>query len=193
MWHFLRKLSNRLFFRVMYLQKPRWDTGITPPELEAFVQAHEPGRALDLGCGTGTNVLYLRRHGWQASGVDFVPRAVRAGQRKARMAGLEVNILVGDVSSPAVYDGQYDLILDMGCYHALDPAQRVRYRQLVTEHLAAGGTYMLYGFTGDESRITPGDVQALEEVLTLKKRVDSSDSSGPTSAWFWFVPRDTAA
>lgn len=192
MWHFLRKFSNRLFFRVMYLQKPRWDTGVTPPELEEFVQTHEPGRSLDLGCGTGTNVLYLSRHGWQASGVDFVPKAVRAGKRKARQAGLDVNIQVGDVSDPATYDGQYDLILDMGCYHALTSAQRGRYRQLVAEHLAAGGTYMLYGFTGDEGRITPGDVQALEDVMTLQKRVDSTDGSGPTSAWFWFGRKDAA-
>jgi SAM-dependent methyltransferase len=189
MLHFLRKFSNRLFFRLMYLQKPRWDTGVTPPELEAFVQAREPGRSLDLGCGTGTNVLYLRQHGWEANGVDFVPRAVKAGQRKARRAGLDVNIKVGDVSSPAVYEGQYNLILDIGCYHTLNPIQRESYRKLVAGHLAADGTYMLYGFTGDESRITPGDMDAFKEVLTLQKRVDSMDGSGPTSAWFWWGKR----
>lgn len=183
---FIRKLSSRLFFRMLYLKKPPWDSGIAPPELVEFTQADPPGRSLDLGCGTGTNVLYLRQHGWEASGVDFVPSAVREGRRKARQAGLDVNLSVGDVSDPAVYQGAYDLILDMGCYHTLNPAQRARYRQLVAGHLADGGTYMLYGFMGEDSRITPEDVAAFEDLLTLKKRVDSADPSGPASAWFWW-------
>lgn len=192
MWHFVRKFSNRLFFRLMYLQNPRWDTGISPPELVAFVESHPAGRAIDLGCGTGTNVLYLRKNGWEVTGVDFVPRAVQRARQKARRAGLDVTLQVGDVSSAAVYDGRYDLILDMGCYHTLDAAQRARYRAEVAEHLATSGTYMLYGFTGDEGRIISEDVAAFEQVMTLQKRVDSMDGSGPTSAWFWFGPKDAA-
>ena len=34
-----------------------WDTNITPPEVEDFVKTASPGRALDLGCGTGTNAI----------------------------------------------------------------------------------------------------------------------------------------
>ncbi len=68
-----------LFFRASYLFgfKP-WDSGISPPELVATIEganALTPGKALDLGCGTGTNSVYLARHGWAATGVDFVPRA----------------------------------------------------------------------------------------------------------------------
>src|SRR5881296_1344749 len=50
-------------------RRPPWDTGITPPEVERFVASHAPGRAIDLGCGTGTNAVYLARHGWSAVGV----------------------------------------------------------------------------------------------------------------------------
>src|SRR5438132_11612963 len=64
------------FFQLAYLVgfKP-WDSGVPPPELVEVVegpQALEPGRALDLGCGTGTNCIYLAEHGWDATGVDFV-------------------------------------------------------------------------------------------------------------------------
>ncbi len=31
-----------------------------------------PGRALDLGSGTGRNAIYLARHGWEAIGVEMV-------------------------------------------------------------------------------------------------------------------------
>jgi predicted TPR repeat methyltransferase len=51
-----------------------WDTGVVPPELVALVEgpdALRPGRALDLGCGTGTHVVYLEHRGWLTTGVDL--------------------------------------------------------------------------------------------------------------------------
>ena len=57
---------------------PRWDTGVTPPEVVEVFEGEDPpsGRALDLGCGTGTNVLYLARHGFEVVGVDVSPLAI---------------------------------------------------------------------------------------------------------------------
>ncbi len=184
---YLRKLSSRLFFRMFYLRKPPWDSGISPPELVEYIESHPPGRALDLGCGTGTNVITLAEHGWQAEGIDFVPRAVQHGRRKALQAGVDVQLVVGDVADGNYYHGPFDLILDMGCYHSLNPGQRRKYRQHVAEHLAEGGTFMLYGFLSREGgAITEEDVHAFEEKLELKRRVDSVDATGPGSAWFWF-------
>ena len=47
-----------------------------------------PGRAIDIGCGTGTNCKYLLDHGWDVTGVDFVPRALAVAKRKAPGAKL---------------------------------------------------------------------------------------------------------
>ncbi|MFD0629748.1 class I SAM-dependent methyltransferase [Streptomyces sanglieri] len=65
--------------------KPPWDSGITPPELVALIEgpgALMPGRALELGCGTGTNAVYLARHSWRVTAVDLVDRAVRQARRR---------------------------------------------------------------------------------------------------------------
>ena len=46
---------RRIFFELRYLLGDvPWDTGVSPPELLDFLDRHPPGRALDLGCGTGT-------------------------------------------------------------------------------------------------------------------------------------------
>jgi len=190
MLHWIQKLSSRVFFRLLYLRKPRWDTGISPPELIAHLEQHPPGRALDLGCGTGTNLLTLRQYGWEVTGIDFVPSAVSQARRKARAAGEDVTLITGDVSNPDLYQGSYDLILDIGCYHALTHDQRNNYRQNVARHLSPRGNYLLYGFTSEDgTRISNEDVKAFEQVLSLDKRVDSLDGSGPTSAWFWFTSK----
>ena len=80
------------FFRAAYLIgfKP-WDSGVPPPELTALVEGTDhlpPSKALDLGCGTGTNSIYLAQHGWEVTGVDVVGRAVSQARRKVAAAGV---------------------------------------------------------------------------------------------------------
>jgi len=192
MLQWIQKFSKRLFFRLLYLKRPPWDSGISPPELHAFLESHPPGRALDLGCGTGTNLLTLRQQGWEVTGIDFVPQAIRQARRKARKAGLQVHLIAGDVSNAGLYQGDYDLILDMGCYHTLNPTQRAKYRANIGNHLSPQGTFMLYGFLAeDRAGISEEDVTAFEQDLLLEKRVNSTDHSGPASAWFWFKAKGT--
>ena len=191
MLQWIQKRSKRLFFRLLYLKTPPWDSGISPPELHAFLESHSPGRALDLGCGTGTNTLTLGQHGWEVTGIDFVPQAIRQARRKARQAGLQIHLIAGDVSNARLYHGDYDLILDMGCYHSLNPNQRAKYRANIINHLSPKGTYMLYGFLAeDRAGISEEDVTAFEQGLLLENRVDSRDQSGPASAWFWFKAKE---
>ena len=40
----MNRFFKRLAFDFWYLRKPPWDTGITPPELQAFLTTHPPGR-----------------------------------------------------------------------------------------------------------------------------------------------------
>lgn len=187
----IRKFSNQLFFRIRYLSKPPWDSGISPPELMEFLEQHNPGRALDLGCGTATNVITLAQHGWEVTGIDFVPKAIRQGQRKAKRAGVQVELLVGDVSDREILAGPYDLVLDMGCYHTLTPDQRKRYRRNLAEIMVAGGTYMLYAFTNREeepqgSQISDSEIQAFSEFLSLERRENGTDRGDLISSWFWY-------
>ncbi|MCJ7511394.1 MAG: methyltransferase domain-containing protein, partial [Anaerolineales bacterium] len=74
---------KRLFFELRYLLGDTpWDTGVSPPELLAYLHRHPPGRALDLGCGTGTNTLALAERGWEVTAIDFSSGALRVARRR---------------------------------------------------------------------------------------------------------------
>src|SRR5206468_2578655 len=83
------------------------------------------GRALDLGCGTGTNVRYLAEHGWEATGVDAVPAAI--DRATAKLGGVpKARVLLGDVTDLERLGlaGPFDLVLDIGCFHSIERRRR---------------------------------------------------------------------
>ena len=141
-----------VFFRAAYLFgfKP-WDSGVPPPELVAVVEGPErlaPAKSLDLGCGTGTNSIYMAQHGWEATGVDFVPRAISSARRKAAAAGASPRLLVGDVTRlPELGIGTgYSLLLDLGCFHSIPDERRDDYVRGATTVAAPGATMLIFGF-----------------------------------------------
>lgn len=141
-----------IFFRAAYLFgfKP-WDSGVPPPELVSVVEGNDrlaPGKGLDLGCGTGTNCIYLAQHGWEATGVDFVPRAISAARRKAAAAGVSPRFIVGDVTrlTELGVGAGYDLLLDLGCSHSIPDAGRDAYVRGATEVAHPGSAMLLFCF-----------------------------------------------
>ena len=185
---FIVKMARRLFYTLWYFRAPPWDTGISPPELIEFIQSNVPGRALDLGCGTGTNAITLAQHGWRVIGIDFIGKAIRKARSKARQQGLKIDFFVGDVTHLEKIDGAFDLILDIGCFHNLPHAGKVKYVQNLERFLAPKGTFLLYGFTSvtpqSESGITPNDLDLIQNRLALVDRNDGTDRGQRPSAWF---------
>jgi SAM-dependent methyltransferase len=100
-----------------------WDTGVTPPEVVELVEGKTPlppGRALDLGCGTGNEVAYLARHGWTTTGVDLVQIAI--DRAASKIEGLpNAAVRRGDVTKLGEMElgRPFDLVLDLGCFHSL--------------------------------------------------------------------------
>ena len=74
----MQNLLRRFLFHYWYFGQPPWDTGVSPPELLDFIQNHKPGRAIDIGCGTGTNVITLANAGWNVTGESDMHAISRA-------------------------------------------------------------------------------------------------------------------
>lgn len=174
----------------MYLRRPPWDSGITPPELFEFIASHPAGRALDLGCGTGTNVISLAQSGWQVTGVDFIPKAIRIAKRKAKQARVNADLRVGDVTDLIGVNGPFDLALDIGCFHGVD--DKSAYLDELDRLLAPSGHWLLYGFFKPDSlQSGPGLAEADLDLIhahgfSLLSRRDGFDKKQRPSAWFHY-------
>jgi len=171
-----------------------WDTEITPPEVVEFMEGARPGRALDLGCGTGTNAIALARIGWEVTGVDFVPKAIRKARRKGARAGLKIDFRVGDVADLGDLEGPFDYALDIGCLFTLRAEQRRMYAAGLSRLLRKGGHYMLYGWLprlgrGRPFGISPEEVDALFVPAFARTRTVIGEERGEGSAWYWLTKR----
>jgi cyclopropane fatty-acyl-phospholipid synthase-like methyltransferase len=187
-------ILQRLLYNAWYYFDPPWDTGITPPEVVEVIEGPdplEPGRALDLGCGTGTNSIYLAGHGWQVVGVDVAATAIWKARRKAKAARLAVEFHTADVTRLDFLQPAFDLVLDIGCFHGLGADGWRRYRDQLRRLLRPGGRFMLYAFGPRQRRmlqmgITRDEVQDLFAPDFRLLRVEGGDDpTGPASAWYW--------
>lgn len=123
-----------------------------------------PGRALDVGCGTGRDAVYLARHGWQVTGVDVVPRALARAGRRSADAGVTVRWVQGDISAPDTLDLGHDLtlLIDLGCFHGLRSTQRQRTADAMTKAAASGATLLLFAFSPGRRGPAPSGLDEAE-------------------------------
>jgi ubiquinone/menaquinone biosynthesis C-methylase UbiE len=188
----VQTLFRRLLFHYWYYRQPPWDTGISPPELLDFIQDHKAGRAIDLGCGTGTNVITLARAGWKVTGVDFAPRAIKLARQKLKKVGVQAELAVKDVTKLEGINGTFDLAFDLGCFHTIQQDGRPEYLSQLNRILAPNGFWLMYGFLIlDASQARHGlleaDIQQISSQLTLLSRQDGfDDHREKSSAWFLF-------
>jgi SAM-dependent methyltransferase len=71
----------------------------------------EPGRALDLGCGSGRHAVWLAERGWQVTAVDFSPEALRQARQRAAHVGVEVDWIEADLVAFEPDANAFDLVL----------------------------------------------------------------------------------
>lgn len=192
----IKKLWRILSFNWRYLGTPPWDTGVSPPELLEFLNTSSPGRALDLGCGTGTNLLTLVEFNWKVTGVDFTWLSVWQARAKLRKAGSQAQVIQGNVASELPLREKFDFILDIGCYHNLDGEDRTRYQKNIDEWLAPGGTFLMYAHMrdhpDDQHGIGQRDFNAFEQFFSVQwQRTNDEErpdeDGGYPAMWARFV------
>ena len=119
-----------------------------------------PGRALDMGCGTGGNAVWLAKQGWQVTAVDYSQVAIDMGRRLAAEQGVSVEFVVADAST---YEplGHPDLIT---CFYIqLFPQSRLNMLANMSNALAPKGTFLFVS----HDKSSPPSGWSPEDLLSL--------------------------
>ena len=129
-----------------YFRAP-WDIGARD-ELVLLVETGriKPSRAIDLGCGTGANAIYLAQNGFDVTGVDYAEAAIEKARSRANEANVTVNFIVDDLTNLRHVSGTFDFLLDYGVLDDLRLHQREPYLRNMLPLTHAGSQFLLWGF-----------------------------------------------
>ena len=193
-----------MLFRVLYrLGFTPWDGHPLAKSLRDLVEGNgatplPPATALDLGCGTGDNSIYLAQHGWQVTGVDFVPKALDKARLKAATRQAPVNFVHADVTQLSLedVDNDFALIVDNGCLHGMSDEDRDAYVCEVTAVAAPQARLLLCEFIPGGSfgvpGIDPADVErrfATDWTLLSSGSEPAMDHNGKDPARYYLFAR----
>jgi SAM-dependent methyltransferase len=109
-------------------------------------------RVLDLGCGTGTLVVLLKRKypAAQIVGLDPDPKALQRAKKKVRRAGVSVQLDEGFADQLPYGKGTFDRVLSSFMLHHLEEPEREKTLREVLRVLKPGGSLHLLDFAGGE-------------------------------------------
>ena len=135
------------------------DYEVEADELHALIQSRRPGAAslLDVACGTGAHLVYLRRH-YEVAGLDRAPAML--AEARDRLPG--VPLIAGDMRSFALdrtFDAITCLFSAIGYLRSSDELGKAL--QMMKQHLSPGGVIVVDGWVRRQSWRDPGTVQAL--------------------------------
>jgi ubiquinone/menaquinone biosynthesis C-methylase UbiE len=154
--------SRQLLFNVMYqVGFAPWDGHGLAKSLQSLVEGESAlptGTALDVGCGTGDNSIYLANHGWRVTGVDFVAKALAKARAKASANKVDVRFAQANVTrlSAEGVGSNFSLIVDNGCLHGMSDDDRGAYVHEVTAVAAPDARLLLVEFLPGERFGVPG-------------------------------------
>ena len=141
-----RALPDKIDWESFYAQGKRNPPFLTDSPDENLVGYFEhghlkPGRAIDLGCGTGRNAEYLAKMGYQVDAIDLSETAIGKARKLARQSAVNIDFIVGSIFDLVLPDDHYDLAYDAGLLHHLQPHQRPSYLLKVNAVLKPNGMF----------------------------------------------------
>lgn len=139
----LQQQEPKAFWEQRYAESVSRARGRAGRLLQEKIAGLAPGRALELGCSTGDDTLWLAEQGWQVTAVDISEHAVQTAQRLAQAAGLaeRIHFSAGDLGEhfPA---GQFELAIALYFQSPFD-FPRAQILQTAAARIVAGGHILI--------------------------------------------------
>jgi SAM-dependent methyltransferase len=169
------------------------------------VVTNEPipiGKAIDIGCGTGDNAVWLANQGFNVTGIDYSQNAVEMAKAKADEKGAQnTRFFFLDILNDKIPRGPYSFVFDRGCFHSFDsPEEQKKYAKRAADLLMNGGLWLSLVGSYDDGRFDQGPpkrtvkdiataVEPYFEIQYIKTgRFDSNDAV-PSKIWICLMKK----
>jgi SAM-dependent methyltransferase len=180
-----------------------WDIGKPDFNLIQTVTATPiaPCKALEIGCGTGDNAIWLAQQEFDVIGIDISEIAIEKAGEKAAKANVPCTFAVLNILIDHVAGAPFGFIFDRGCFHTLDSArERKTFAEQVSHHLADNGLWLSLIGNADERRLSEGPpkrtardiagaVEPYFEILSLVSSHFEAHLPAPPRAWVCLMRR----
>ncbi len=147
-----------------------WDTGQPDSHLISVVREKRihRGRALEVGCGTGTNAIWLAQQGLDVTAIDVSPTAL--AQARAKAGAETCNFVLGDFMELPAPAAPFDFAFDLGCFHVFfaEPKERSTFAKQMSKFLASDGLWLCVAGNADGGQLGPPAISALDIVVAVE-------------------------
>jgi SAM-dependent methyltransferase len=180
-------------FDEAYVETPPWDIGRPQPTVRSLFEERSFGEsAIDVGCGTGENTLFLATQNYSVLGIDSAPRAIEQARTKARNRNVEnhVRFAIRNALTLDELAKKFDVALDCGLFHVFDDENRRKYVEALGHVVAPDGYAIVLCFSDQEPgewgprRISTDELQAafdngwtVEEIRPVRFAVNPNQNS----------------
>jgi SAM-dependent methyltransferase len=137
-------------YKNISLDEIPWNMETPPAPLVELVDSGkvQPCKAIDLGCGAGNYAIYLAGRGFEVTGVDYSPTAIRIARENAKTKGVKCDFLVANVVKKLdMLRQSWDFAYDWELLHHVFPEQRLKYIKNVHRILNPKGKYLSVCFS----------------------------------------------
>jgi len=152
-----------------------WDTAHPDTYLVRLVSDWPgfSGNVLEVGCGTGTNAIWLAEQGFRVTGLDISSSAIATARERAREKGVDCRFLVDDFLSCPLAAAPFQLVFDRGCFHStLESQEREGFVRRVASCLGAGGLW--FSLIGNSDQAAEGKGPPRLSAAEIATSVESS-------------------
>ncbi|UCG69629.1 MAG: class I SAM-dependent methyltransferase [Thermoplasmata archaeon] len=127
------------------LEEIPWHSEEPDKELIELIEGNKvvPRVVLDVGCGAGTDAIYLAKKGCDVTAIDISEEAIGIACKRAEKAGAKVEFIANDFIKVELEDESFDFINDRGCFHHMEPYNRKDFAAKINRVLQMGGNYYL--------------------------------------------------
>lgn len=113
----------------------------TNQTIEKILKKYKANSVLDLTCGTGSQVFWLLKRGYQVTGSDISEGMLKIAERKAKSNKIKIKFLRGDMRSTNV--GKFDAVITI--FNAIGHLTKADFEKTmrnVYRNLNEGGIYI---------------------------------------------------